>query len=57
MTKEELKAWRDKNNLTAAQAANRFGATRRAWHYWESGERKIPKMLIQLINTQLPDNI
>lgn len=47
MTPEELKDWRKAAGLSAAEMAEHIGVTTRAIHYWEAGERRIPRWLIK----------
>ena len=45
MTKEELKEWRIKHNLTQMELAELLSVTRETIARWETGMRKIPPFL------------
>lgn len=49
-TPEEVRAARLKWDLTQKDAAALIGYTRRAWQDWESGERRMRKVLLSLFN-------
>ena len=51
MTNIELKALRRLFFLDVADAATYIGkCSKRAWQYWESGSRKIPDDVINIMN-------
>jgi transcriptional regulator with XRE-family HTH domain len=57
MTPTELIAWRKKNGLSQAKAAEVIGCSRRGIQLWESGENEIPKniaLAISAIQFNLP---
>jgi hypothetical protein len=43
MEPEDLKAWRERNNLTQQDAAEALGISRRTLAYYEQGESNIPR--------------
>jgi putative transcriptional regulator len=50
MTKEELKAARQRLGLTQAGLAEKLGVSRRTVEAWESGRRNIPAPIEKLVN-------
>ncbi len=52
MTKDELKALRNKLGLSVPEAALQVHITQRSWSRYEAGERKIPNGIIHLFCNQ-----
>ena len=50
MTGAQLRAWRERLNLSQAEAAERIGCSRRGIQVWESGKRDIPKYIPMAIS-------
>lgn len=44
-TPDDLRAWRESEDLTQEQAAQVAGVQRLAWARWETGERSVPQWL------------
>ena len=56
-TPEEISKARIDAGLTQAQSAKLVRSTTRAWQYWESGTRKIPKSTWELFNMKVKEKI
>lgn len=57
MTAAELKAWRERLNLSQASAADKLGCSRRSLQHWESGTYPVPPyidMAASAVSMNLP---
>lgn len=48
VSKEEIKAARERAGLTQRDAAAKIGYTMRAWQDWEAGKRGMRRALLEL---------
>lgn len=48
-TPEDLRSWREREQLTQTRAATIAGVDLRAWQRWESGERAVPQWLADVL--------